>query len=761
LSPRSLARAARFLLSGLPVLLAACATQPKPAPLPSADEAPVPVPALRVAPPETPAPSGVLYRLGLKSDLTEVSIGSAGTLWIVTSDGRAELLQGPVVFRPAGSFAGGEAFQVQAGAFSQEDPARKAAERLAASYGVPGEVAFAPDRGLYRVLLGSFAARGEADALVERLKLQGQDAFVVPGAPRAPAPAAEPVAPGAPAVTPAAITVPTITVAGAGGAPLTLNSPVDLYAPAPEVRVAVEGVPYRGSLRVLVNPRGTLNLVNRVDLEDYLYGVVPAEMGPKRFDAIEALKAQAVAARTYAMAHRGQFEAEGYDICPGPKCQAYGGASVEDPLSTAAVDGTRGLVLSHGGQFADALYVSTCGGVTENVENVFSGGPVPYLVSVECGELPSEEIAGAPVPKDGGGARTPLEWRGYVLRRLAAKKPTVRAASLQAAQKLAGVNKREAPPSRLTPAAVYPSLVSAFELSEARALQLTPRDEAYFEEPPSAARGLAGPPRAAYEFLLRFRFAGDSLPPADRELTEEEYGGLAFSIALRTLGVTEGSGRFLSREGSNLWVKSAEGRIGLPVDPEVPFARRIGDTFHPAPRLRLRAGDRVRWFKEGGRLLAFWVELDPDGPTYERESAWTEWVRRVSARELARRMNGRVAGNEVREVAVTQRSPTGRAIEMKVQTDLAEATFRRFDVRQAVEMPEMLFSVTRVDGSGEQKDFVFLGRGWGHGVGMCQNGAFGMALAGRTYDEILRHYYTGIEIVTASTVSAAPAPSTR
>jgi stage II sporulation protein D len=98
---------------------------------------------------------------------------------------------------------------------------------------------------------------------------------------------------------------------------------------------------------------------------------------------------------------------------------------------------------------------------------------------------------------------------------------------------------------------------------------------------------------------------------------------------------------------------------------------------------------------------------------------------------------------------------------MKVQTDLAEATFRRFDVRQAVEMPEMLFSVTRVVGGGDEKDFVFLGRGWGHGVGMCQNGAFGMALAGRTYDQILRHYYTGIEIVTASTVSAAPVPSTR
>ncbi len=743
------ARRARVLLFGLGWTLAAACTTTKPAPpppLPSAAEAPVPVPAMRVAPPETPSRSGVLYRLGLKSDLTELSIGSAGTLWIVTSGERAELLQGPVVFRPSSAPAGPQVFQVQAGAFSQEDPARKAAERLSSTLGVPGDVAFAPDRGLYRVLLGSFPSRTEADAFLEKLKASGQDGFVAPGA-------ARPADAGAAAAT--------ITVISSGGPALALASPVDIYGPAPEVRVAVDGVPYRGSLRVLVNPRGALNLVNRVDLEDYLYGVVPAEMGPKRFDAIEALKAQAVAARTYALAHRGQFEAEGYDICPGPKCQAYGGASVEDPLSTAAVDGTRGLVLAHAGQFADALYVSTCGGVTENVENVFSGGPLPYLVSVECGELPTEEVGGSLVPRDGSGPRTSLEWRGYVLRRLAPRKAAVRAASLEAAQKLAGVPRKGAPPARLTPVAVYPSLVTAFELSEARALQLTARDEAYFEEPPSAARGLSGPPREAYEFLLRFRFAGDALPPADRDLTEEEYGGLAFSIALRTLGVTEGSGRFLSREGSNLWVKAPEGRIGLPVDPEVPFARKIGDTFFPAARLRLRAGDRVRWFKDGGRLLAFWVELDPDGPTYERESAWTEWVRRVGARELARRMSGRVAGNEVRQVSVTQRSATGRAIEMRVQTDLAEATFRRFDVRQAVEMPEMLFSVTEVDGTGEEKDFVFLGRGWGHGVGMCQNGAFGMALAGRTFDQILTHYYTGIEIVPASAVTSVAAPSTR
>jgi SpoIID/LytB domain protein len=74
-------------------------------------------------------------------------------------------------------------------------------------------------------------------------------------------------------------------------------------------------------------------------------------------------------------------------------------------------------------------------------------------------------------------------------------------------------------------------------------------------------------------------------------------------------------------------------------------------------------------------------------------------------------------------------------------------------------MPEMP-SRCRAPWGRTAVEFVFLGRGWGHGVGLCQNGAFGMALAGETYDRILRHYYTGIDIVAASSVTTSP-PSTR
>jgi len=121
-SPRRFGPASVLLAA---LLAAACATAPPPAPpapAPSGTAAAVPVPAVKVSVPEAVAPSGVLYRVGLKSDATELTVGAAGTLWIVASGDRAELVQAPIVFRPAGPAGPGAApgprFQVQAGAFS-------------------------------------------------------------------------------------------------------------------------------------------------------------------------------------------------------------------------------------------------------------------------------------------------------------------------------------------------------------------------------------------------------------------------------------------------------------------------------------------------------------------------------------------------------------------------------------------------------------------------------------------------------------------
>ena len=132
--------------------------------------------------------------------------------------------------------------------------------------------------------------------------------------------------------------------------PREVPSPLELQA-ADGSLLPVNDARYRGNVLVVATPRGTLHVVNRVGLEEYLLGVVPLEMGPRVYDELEALKAQAVAARTYAVKRRGDFSAEGYDLCATARCQVYGGASRRAaPLERGGAGPPRAQVLLFGGR---------------------------------------------------------------------------------------------------------------------------------------------------------------------------------------------------------------------------------------------------------------------------------------------------------------------------------------------------------------------------------------------------------------------------
>jgi stage II sporulation protein D len=146
--------------------------------------------------------------------------------------------------------------------------------------------------------------------------------------------------------------------------------------------VTINGQRYRGSAEVGVNSLGTLAGINEVPVEQYLYGVVPRELGPNLFPEIEAQKVQAIAARTYTVAYFGRRAADGYDLRATVDDQVYGGRSAEHPVSTAAVDATRGIVMRHGGQLILARYSSTSGGHTANNEESFAETPIPYMRGV-------------------------------------------------------------------------------------------------------------------------------------------------------------------------------------------------------------------------------------------------------------------------------------------------------------------------------------------------------------------------------------------
>lgn len=157
-----------------------------------------------------------------------------------------------------------------------------------------------------------------------------------------------------------------------------LRGEVLTIRPSGAGELALDGRRYRGALE-LRHKSGGLTAVNIVPVDDYLLSVVPEEM-PTDWPA-EALKAQSVAARSFALKSRGRHAAEGYDLCTTTHCQLYKGIASEKTASTAAVRATRGEVLTYGGQPIEALFHTDSGGMTESSEDVW-GNPIPYLRAV-------------------------------------------------------------------------------------------------------------------------------------------------------------------------------------------------------------------------------------------------------------------------------------------------------------------------------------------------------------------------------------------
>jgi stage II sporulation protein D len=173
---------------------------------------------------------------------------------------------------------------------------------------------------------------------------------------------------------------------GAGATRLAAGFTVrgeELSAP---VRIAIgdsEARTYRGSIAIR-SRSSRLILTNWVLLEDYLRSVVPLELSADAPRA--ALQAQAVAARSYALAAGDRHADMPYNFCDSSHCQLYLGVRSEAPRTDAAVQATEAQVLTYGGKVIEATFHSCCGGATSAIADVWAGGkPVPYLVS--CSDI--------------------------------------------------------------------------------------------------------------------------------------------------------------------------------------------------------------------------------------------------------------------------------------------------------------------------------------------------------------------------------------
>lgn len=145
--------------------------------------------------------------------------------------------------------------------------------------------------------------------------------------------------------------------------------------PGPQGSFLFDGRPYRGDFQ-----HGPGGIVNLVDIEQYLYSVVPREMSPGW--PPQALAAQAVCARTYVLQRSNPHRA--YDLVPSELDQVYQGVAGESPAGRTAVDATAGQVLRYGDLYASVAYSSCCGGHTEASSDAWGSAPVPYLGGVRC-----------------------------------------------------------------------------------------------------------------------------------------------------------------------------------------------------------------------------------------------------------------------------------------------------------------------------------------------------------------------------------------
>ena len=141
---------------------------------------------------------------------------------------------------------------------------------------------------------------------------------------------------------------------------------------------SLNGKTYRGILTFVMNGSG-MTAVNVVGLEEYLYGVVPAEM-PASYE-MEALKAQTISARTYAMMKVSAYLSLGYQFNDTTSCQVYNGYGGESPRATQAVNATAGEIATYNGKPIEAYFSASTGGYTENSENVWPNA-LPYLRAV-------------------------------------------------------------------------------------------------------------------------------------------------------------------------------------------------------------------------------------------------------------------------------------------------------------------------------------------------------------------------------------------
>jgi stage II sporulation protein D len=683
-------------------------------------------------------------------------------------------------------------FRLEITGVSARAEAERVARRIEAINGGKIETRYDAETKTWRVAIGEKLARKDADELREQLEEAGlaSDLVVDSG----PAEAAllmtaktDPKAANRPAllsysndVRPTAkASLPSreIVAYAAGStrllsssAPVTFYSDDTLKAP-----IRFNEKPYRGQLEVFANPGGSLTVVNVVGLEDYVRGVVPNELSPGGYGALEALKAQAVAARTYAVKNRGAFASRGFDLLPTTRSQVYGGLSTEHPLATKAVDETRGIIATYHGEPINALYTSTCGGRTEDARNIF-GEDLPYLRGRECApegsaaftpfmikssrEIPdireepnvglARDVAVLSVHSFGLNVHITDAWLGSPVSTGEIRSWLATAAALA-----------HAPTPQIGEDATrlpgFSSSLAAAIFGAGRADTLLNNADVNYLLAFGDAEEIPARNRADVAMLLRDGFVS-LFPDGGLHPGEAMTRGRALHAIARIL---EGRGLVQLQKATTrpanagaFVLRTTKGRDqSIRVSQVAYLFRTFGDGVpHQSQSLALVGGEpTIFHINSAGEVDYLEVRPAPNGASSDRFSNFTNWSRELSLAQARARLAhwSRNAGPLV-DLRIAAQGSSRRTTDLEIVGSRGTVHLRGGKIRSALGLHEQLFVIDRLyDSEGHLYAFVFHGRGLGHGVGMCQVGAYGLARAGWPYDRILKAYYTGVELTKA------------
>ncbi len=744
---------------------------------PPTESAPEPIPTVTPQAPASDAvqniPSSPHIRIGINVNVGEVRISAPDEFYLSEKvpETAREIVHGEIQVRvERGDGASSEIFRIQVAALSKPAAAEELRRELSEKFAIPVIVHENTAARLYSIRLGAFDSREQAQKFAAGpLSEAGyRDSLIVRDTIRTTA------------------GEPRLALRGPGNL-FRVSRNGYLFSPSSTTDfLRVDGKPYRGLLDLILDKNGRLTVVNELETEEYLLGVVPAEMSPTAYPEFAALAAQSIAARTYALKNLGRHRTEGFDLTADVRNQVYSGVSAEKEISSDAVLKTYGLAIYFQNALIDAMYMSTCGGRTEDFAEVFDAQDVPYLKSVVCSiENHSDnaledlklqgnhDVSGVILSDDGGmanrslelvrvlgltegidltteyleGSAKPEEIRSWVdhTRRLTRRPDRSRAADAGNIGSRAGFVRY-----------MSESLIDAREIET----RVSSPDADYYLKNLKDGNEVPQYSRRAFAYVMQLgilrAFPDNSIRPGEAIRRADALTFLSRWIEssqpdILTKGVFAGPTRAASRPtpSSTLAVKGGKSVKEFPLSSALRLFRIADGRSLPVDELKIIGNEKLK-FHVGlnGQIDFLEVELNPTGAASDRYSPVATWETTITRKVIAEKLAPLIGNKgEIKDLKPARLGKSGRAVLMQIVGSRGSVLLNGLKFRNALGLRDTLFTISRNrDTEDGIESFTFHGRGWGHGVGLCQVGAYGMAKAGLSYESILKTYYQGIEI---------------